>query len=87
MAFAPLWAGSGIVSVLGAIFVVIAIIRRRRRNTLIRAKWDHEEQILRARRWLFNGRPQLHVVRSPSAPATDDGVPRVETEQGPRTLH
>jgi hypothetical protein len=76
MSFAPLWAGTGFLSIAGAVFVVVAMVKRYRRNRHILAKWDREERAVeRARRWaLFGGRPPLRLVR-------DDETPR------PPTLH
>ena len=62
VAFAPIWAGTGLVSVLGALFVVVAMVRRWRRNKAIRAKWDREERAARSR-WLFAARPSLRLIK------------------------
>jgi hypothetical protein len=92
VAFAPLWAGTSILSIAGMVFVVIAWARRWRRNRKVRAQWDREEQTLRARSWLVLGRPPLRLVRSPVSNASSgdggrEGVPQVSTDEGPHTLH
>ncbi len=43
-ALAPLWAGTGIVTLLGLVLVVWAMVRRHRKSQATRARWDREEQ-------------------------------------------
>lgn len=65
MAFAPLWAGTGLLSLAGLIFVVVAIVRRRRRNRTVIARWEREERAARASRWALLGRPPLRLLTRP----------------------
>lgn len=65
MAFAPLWAGTGALSLAGAAFVVVAMVRRRRRNRTVLARWEREERTARASRWALLGRPPLRLVPRP----------------------
>ena len=62
MAFAPLWAGTGLLSLAGAAFVVVAMVRRWRRNRSVRARWEREERSARAARWALWGRPSLRQI-------------------------
>lgn len=43
-ALAPLWAGTGLLTTLGLLGVVWAMIRRRRKSQATRARWDREDQ-------------------------------------------
>jgi hypothetical protein len=67
MAFAPLWAGTGLLSLAGAAFVVVALVKRWRRNRTVLARWEREERTARAARWALWGRPSLRLVPPPDA--------------------
>lgn len=55
-ALAPLWAGTGILTLLGLVVVAIAMVRRRRKSKATLARWEREERLKRQRalltRWL-----------------------------------
>lgn len=93
VAFAPLWAGTGLLSIGGAVLVVAALIRRRMKNKATLARWEREETARRSNRWMLLPRPAyLRLVPSPEpAPtaerAASDDVPRVSHEGSEHTLH
>jgi len=43
-ALAPLWAGTGIVTALGLVLVVVAMVRRRKKSLATRARWAREDK-------------------------------------------
>jgi hypothetical protein len=65
MAFAPLWAGTGVFSLLGVLLVGVALVRRRRRNRQVVDRWEREERVARTARWTLLGRPPLRLVPRP----------------------
>ncbi len=91
VAFAPLWAGTGLLSIAGAVLVVAALIRRRLKNKATLARWESEERARRSNRWMLLTRPALGLV--PSRPANDDGAagpapsPRAVGDDLPRVTH
>lgn len=74
-ALAPLWAGTGIVTLLGLVVVAVAMVRRRRKSKATLARWEREERAKRQRalltRWL---------VFTP-------GVTKGDEDDAPPTLH
>ncbi len=95
VAFAPLWAGTGLLSIGGAVLVVAALIRRRLKNRATLARWEREESARRSNRWMLLPRPSfLRLVPAPAPenPASEpraegDDVPRVSHDGGEHTLH
>lgn len=43
-AFAPLWAGTGLVTIAGMVLVVVAMVRRRKKSKTIVSRWEREER-------------------------------------------
>ncbi len=96
VAFAPLWAGTGLLSIGGAVLVVAALVRRRLKNRATLARWETEESARRSR-WMFLTRPALRLVPQPidartdlpvEAPANDVMLPvRRAPDDLPRVSH
>lgn len=52
-ALAPLWAGTGIVTLLGLVTVIIAMVRRKKKSRATLARWEREDRVRHQRvlRW------------------------------------
>ncbi len=99
VAFAPLWAGTGLLSIGGAVLVVAALVRRRLKNRDTLQRWEREENQRRSR-WMFLVR-EPRKLTPPDAPADDtaarprpthlrlvrEELPRVQHEGSEHTLH
>ncbi|MFO0652812.1 MAG: peptidase MA family metallohydrolase [Polyangiales bacterium] len=88
VAFAPLWAGTGLLSIGGAVLVVAALIRRKLKNRATLARWESEERARRTNRWMLLSRPPLRLVPQPAPEARrEDELPRVQHDGSEHTLH
>lgn len=89
VAFAPLWAGTGLLSIGGAVLVVAALIRRRMKNKATLDRWEVEERARRTNRWMLLSRPHLRLVPRPAeeAPRDGDELPRISHDGTEHTVH